>query len=178
VSYGNVAHIIDGSDLSMPVKAQAKAIYRVIARAEGVAHGVAMEDVFFHEVGREQAVMQIVGVAQALDELGIEEIYCSPVHDGHGEIECSHGIIPVPVPAVKAMMDEADDMTFVTDEEVDTEMVTPSGLGVLIGIGSQCVSEMPGDFREACEAGTLKMGVGKGTRDIGRDGLKIYLLED
>ncbi len=165
-SYGYIARLIDGSDLSYPVKAQAKAIYRVIARAEGEVHGAPMEEVFFHEVGRKEAILQIVGVAQALEELDVDEICCSPVHDGKGEIECSHGIIPVPVPAVAAMMKESD-LTFVTDD-IDTEMVTPSGLGILMGIGAVCADEAPKEY--------TKMGRGVGTRDIGRDGLKIYLL--
>ena len=165
-SYGYIARLIDGSDLSYPVKAQAKAIYRVIARAEGEVHGAPMEEVHFHEVGRKEAILQIVGVAQALEELDVDEVFCSPVHDGKGEIECSHGIIPVPVPAVAAMMKESD-LTFVTDD-IDTEMVTPSGLGILMGIGAVCTEEAPGEY--------VKMGRGVGTRDIGRDGLKIYLL--
>ena len=69
------------------------------------------------------------------------------------------------------------DLTFVTDEEVTTEMVTPSGLGILIGIGAECVEEMPEDFAAAVADGTAAVGKGKGTRDIGRDGLTIYMIE-
>ena len=62
--------------------------------------------------------------------------------------------------------------------KVTTEMVTPSGLGILIGIGSECVEEMPDDFAAAIADGTAKKGVGVGTRDIGRDGLAIYMIGD
>ena len=177
MSYARVAKLIDNSSLDFAVKSQAKAIYRVIARAEGKVHGAPMEEVYFHEVGRDQAVLQITGVAKALDELGVTEVYCSDVHDGHGTIVCSHGVIPVPVPAVDAMMEEVEDeMTFVTDD-IETEMVTPSGLGILIGIDAEWVGDMPEEFKAAEAAGTLKKGVGVGTRDIGRDGLKIYMID-
>ena len=128
-----------------------------------------MEDVGFHEVGRIEAIRNIAGIAVCIERLGVEEIYCSPVHDGKGFIHCSHGLIPVPVPAVMAMREECD-YTFVTDE-VETEMVTPSGLGVLMGIGAVCIAQPPtGEV-----TGTVEV---KGTRDIGKDGgLKVSLIE-
>ena len=97
----------------------------------------------------------------------MEEVFCSEVHDGYGTIVCSHGEIPVPVPAVAAMMRKSD-LVFVTDE-IPTEMVTPSGLGVLMGIGAKGTDGMPPAFETAVSA------LGKGGRDIGREGLRIYL---
>ena len=61
-------------------------------------------------------------------------------------------------------------LAFVTDD-IPTEMVTPSGLGVLMGIGAKGTKEMPERFRGAKEA------TGRGGRDIGRDGLHIRLAE-
>lgn len=60
------------------------------------------------------------------------------------------------------------DYKFVQDD-VETEMVTPSGLGTLIGIGAICVEKIPQGIEEA-------RGHAKGTRDIGRmEGLKISI---
>lgn len=168
-SYQDVLRIIAHSDVSEGVKETARSIYGVIAKAEAKVHGATLETVHFHEVGRQQAIENILSVALALEELGVEEVFCSEVHDGHGTILCSHGEIPVPVPAVAAMMQESR-LSFVTDD-IPTEMVTPSGLGILMGIGAKGVDVMPAVFQEA------PMAVGKGGRDIGREGLKIRLAE-
>lgn len=164
-SYKKVCEIIRETELPDKVKEMALNIYGVIARAEAHVHGEFLETVHFHEVGRPAAISNILCICQALSSLEVDEILCSVVHDGHGTVECSHGIIPVPVPAVAAMMKDCD-LQFATDD-IETEMVTPSGLGVLIGIGAHCVDPMPADFSFA--------GIGRGTRDIGRDGLKVFV---
>ena len=144
------------------------AVYALIAEAESHVHGTPVEQIHFHEVGRGEAVLNLTGTAAAAASLEPDRIMCSPVHDGHGTIKCSHGIIPVPVPAVAAMKKYCD-YTFVQDD-VDTEMVTPSGLGVLIGLGAA-----PGEKPEGEPSAS---GEGKGSRDIGRDhGLVISIYE-
>lgn len=168
-SYQDVLHVIEHSQVSEQVKETACSIYGVIARAEASVHGATLETVHFHEVGRKEAIDNILSIAAALEELDVEEVFCSDVHDGYGTILCSHGEIPVPVPAVAAMMKESD-LVFKTDE-IPTEMVTPSGLGVLMGIGAKGTQTMPAAFADARSA------LGKGGRDIGREGLRIYLAE-
>lgn len=165
-SHKTVKEILKNSNLPEQVRETALKIYYTIAVAEAKVHESNVEDVHFHEVGRNQAIRNIVGIASALNSLFIEEIYCSEIHDGTGTIECSHGTIPVPVPAVQAMMDSCD-YKFVT-EDVNMEMVTPSGLGALIGMGAQYIAEIP-------ESVLLMQVVSKGTRDTGKEGLKVSL---
>ena len=167
-SYKEVKAIIESSLLTDKVRATTYAIYDVIAKAEAKVHGTTVEEVHFHEVGRDQAIRNIVGIAGAVNSLFIDEIYCSEIHDGTGTIECSHGMIPVPVPAVQAMMEESD-YKFVTDEDVKTEMVTPSGLACLMGIGAKYVPEMP-------EGVLLQDVTIKGARDTGKEGLRVCLI--
>jgi hypothetical protein len=66
------------------------------------------------------------------------------------------------------MMEVSDDK-FVTDVEVKTEMVTPSGLAVLMGIGAKYVPEIP-------EGLLLQDVTIKGGRDTGKDGLRVCLI--
>lgn len=168
-SHREIRRLIEESQLPQPVKEIMSSIYLVIARAEAKVHESDVENVHFHEVGRPQAIRNIAGIAAALADLGVEEILCSELHDGTGFIECSHGRIPVPVPAVMAMR-ETCDYVFVT-EEIETEMVTPSGLGVLMGIGAKYTKEMP-------QGKVLKTAVAKGGRDTGKEGLKAFLIEE
>lgn len=168
-SYQDICRMIKESELAEGVKTRVLEIYEVIARAEAKVHGESLETVHFHEVGRAKAIEHIVGIAAAVDAMGSDvEIFCSEIHDGHGFIQCSHGTIPVPVPAVQAMKQQCD-YEFVEDD-VDTEMVTPSGLGILIGLGAECRPQVSG----AC----IKTGFAVGTRDIGRPGgLKVSMIK-
>ncbi|MDO4869063.1 MAG: DUF111 family protein [Bacillota bacterium] len=190
-SYEDVKHIIDHAEehgVSSGACGFARNIYGVIARAEASVHEMTLETVHFHEVGRDQAIQNALGIGMALDKMGFDpeparsagRILVSPIYDGQGFVDCAHGRIPVPVPAVKAMMAECGDhkgpghgFDFRTAEDVDTEMVTPSGLAALMGIGA-----------EPAEKGFALMGritaetEAKGTRDTGRGGLRIYLIED
>jgi len=169
-SYNDIKRMIGRSAIGGMAKHKALSIYSVIAKAEASVHGTTVEDVHFHEVGRKDAVMNIVKTAICVDIIEPDEILCSEICDGKGFIECSHGTIPVPVPAVMAMRKESG-LVFITDESVGTEMVTPSGLAVLIGLGARFCKEIPeGAVLSKCEA--------RGRRNTGRDGgLTVYLLE-
>ena len=189
-SYDDVKHIIvhaAGGDVSDNACAFAQRIYEVIAKAEASVHGMTLETVHFHEVGRDQAIRNAIEIGVALDELGFDadpakrmgRIVVSPIYDGKGFIDCAHGRIPVPVPAVKAMMSECGQTKgpgrgydFRTAEDVETEMVTPSGLASLMGIGAE-----PAEKGFAIMGSITAETEVKGTRDTGRGGLRVYLIE-
>ncbi|MBR6444327.1 MAG: DUF111 family protein, partial [Firmicutes bacterium] len=166
--YRQIMGLIDSAGLAEETRQYLTDIYTVIAKAEAEVHGEDIDTVHFHEVGRDEALLNLTGTAAATASFRPDRTICSPVHDGHGTIKCSHGIIPVPVPAVGAMKKYCD-YVFVQDN-VETEMVTPSGLGILIGLGAVC-GEKP-------EGTPASQGEGKGSRDIGRtEGLKISIYE-
>lgn len=167
-SHSQIKALIRESDMSPAAKETALSIYSVIARAEAKVHETDEESVHFHEVGRNEAIRNITGIAAALENMDVKEIFCSRIHDGKGFITCSHGKIPVPVPAVMAMREYCS-YPFEVDD-VETEMVTPSGLGVLMGIGAEYADKMP--------PGTIiKTVTIKGGRDTGKEGLKVSLIE-
>jgi uncharacterized protein (DUF111 family) len=169
-SYADVIRIIKSYELTEGAKEKALSIFSVLAEAEADVHGTAVENVHFHEVGRDQAIENIVGAAACADALGASRIYCSAICDGVGSIECSHGVIPVPVPAVMAMR-KACGLKFTSDSNVKTEMVTPSGLAILIGLGAVY-------HKSALEGNVTKKAVSYGTRETGRNGgLEVYLIQ-
>ena len=133
-SYSDVKHIIESIDVSSGVKAAAQQIYAVIAKAESTVHGDSLEELHFHEVGRDQAIANVVGVAVCLNELHADTVIVSDICDGHGTVKCAHGVLNVPVPAVKAMLDDCD-LSY-KQTEYEGEMVTPSGLAMVIGSGA------------------------------------------
>jgi uncharacterized protein (DUF111 family) len=167
-SFREIEGMIRKSSLTGAIKDTAIAIYETIGEAEAKVHGTDLDHVHFHEVGRDTAIMNVIGVAICLEFLQIGRITCSDLHDGTGFIHCSHGRIPVPVPAVQAMLEGT--AYRLVQEEIETEMVTPSGLGILKGIQALPVSAMPGKV--------LASGTGFGKKDTGRpQGVTAYLLD-
>jgi uncharacterized protein (DUF111 family) len=67
-------------------------------------------------------------------------------------------MIPVPVPAVMEMLKGSG--ISIVGEDVDTELVTPTGFGILKGLGARCM-RLP-------EINVTGVGYGFGKRDTGR----------
>ena len=162
-SYSDVKNIIDSLDVSSDVKAVAQQIYAVVAKAESTVHGDSLDELHFHEVGRDQAIANVVGVAVCLNELKtdeVDEVIVSDICDGHGTVKCAHGVLNVPVPAVKAMLDDCD-LTY-RQTEHEGEMVTPSGLAMVIGCGA-----VTGDKPEGIPVRTAEAFGGRRTGEHG-----------
>lgn len=153
----DIEKIIDESSLKDNVKRLSKKIFSEIARAEAKVHNKSIEDVHFHEVGAIDSIVDIVGTAICLDLLKVDKIYSSPMHDGTGFIECQHGKLPVPVPAVLEMLKESN-IPYIT-EDVNTELLTPTGLGIIKCVASK-FGPMPPMTIE-------KVGYGAGKRQTG-----------
>jgi uncharacterized protein (DUF111 family) len=159
--YSDIQAMIQNSGITDRAKRYALAIFDVIAEAEAAVHQTDKTEVAFHEVGAMDSIIDIVGTAIAVDILGAERFYCSAPHDGSGKIICRHGIIPVPVPAV-AEMARGSGIPIVIEEAVNTEMITPTGYGILKGLGARLKPRL-GIYAE-------KVGYGFGKRDTGRFG--------
>lgn len=166
-SYREVMEIISSVPVSSRVKTCAEQIYAVIAKAESAVHGEGLETLHFHEVGRNQAISNVMGAAICMDALRAEQVFVSDVCDGHGTVQCAHGVLEVPVPAVKAMLDDCELGYRQTEHE--GEMVTPSGLAMVIGIGAKTGPRPDGTPVKTAEA--------KGARTFTEHGLIAELFE-
>lgn len=162
-----IKEIVLNSDLEESVKETALNIFMVIAEAEAKVHGKSAEAITFHEVGALDSIMDICGAAVCLNLLGVENVYCSVVCEGTGFIMCRRGQLPVPVPAVVNMMPGSGIIVKQTDE-IHTELITPTGFGILKGTKAVC-GTMPEMIVE-------EIGIGFGKRDTGRlNGLRAVL---
>ena len=110
--------------------------------------------------------MDIVGTAICIDMLKVDRILCSPVHEGQGFINCRHGRLPVPVPAVVKMLGGSG-ISIIT-EDIQAELVTPTGFGILKTVTEGC-GKMPEMLVES-------VGYGFGKTETGRlNALRVIL---
>ena len=174
-SWLKVRALIDHSSFSDEAKQTAISIYRNIAEAEASVHGETLETIHFHEVGRDEAIKNALGIGMALETIKTDEILTSPIYDGKGTVVCSHGEIPVPVPAVMALRAKCT-YTFET-ADVNMEMVTPSGLASLMGIKVKPAVKTLQQILEDPRVSIIAETEAKGSRDTGRGGLRVYLLD-
>ncbi len=123
----DIREMIEGSALSEEVKRTSIEIFTIIAEAEGNVHGVPPEEVHFHEVGAVDSIIDIVGTAVALDDLGIEGVYASAVPLGSGYVHCDHGRLPVPAPATLEIVVGME----IAPSPVKAELTTPTGAAIL-----------------------------------------------
>lgn len=137
---GHITHIINNSTISENAKKLSIDIFKEIAKAEAYVHGVPLDQVHFHEVGAVDSIVDIVGAAICIDFLKIDKVVCSPVHDGKGFVNCRHGRLPIPVPAVAQMLKKSGISLVSTN--VEAELVTPTGFGILKTVKDYC-GQMP-----------------------------------
>ncbi len=128
-TWSNVRSMLEGADLAAPVQARALDVFARIAEAEGAAHRVRPDQVHFHEVGALDAIADVVGTCAGLHALGVTAAVATPVALGSGMVRSEHGLLPVPGPAVLALLAEVDAPVY--SGEVAREMCTPTGAALL-----------------------------------------------
>ncbi len=145
--------MIEASSIGAAAKRRARSIFEVLADAEAKVHHTTPEQVHFHEVGAVDSIMDVVGTAWALEELGVGELLVSPLPMGTGFARSQHGIIPVPAPATAELLAGFT----VRMGDGPAEMVTPTGAAVLRALGRS--APLPLNFE------IEKIGYGAGTRE-------------
>lgn len=166
---GDIFAIIDQSKISDRAKQTAKDIFRIIAAAESKAHGIAEDQVHFHEVGAVDSIVDIVSAAICLDNLDITEAVVSDLYEGYGYVHCQHGLMPVPVPAVVNIA--ADNALRLRLTQTRGEMITPTGAAIAAYLSKG--GKLPESFV------IEKIGLGAGKKDFATANiLRAFLIRD
>lgn len=124
----DIEALILQADLPARARDWSLAVFRQLARAEGAVHGIAPDQVHFHEVGATDAIVDIVGTCLGLDWLGIDQLICSPLPIGGGLVKAAHGLLPVPAPAVLKLLQMAQAPIY--SNGLQKELVTPTGAAI------------------------------------------------
>ncbi|QEM69454.1 nickel pincer cofactor biosynthesis protein LarC [Geobacter sp. FeAm09] len=152
--YGGIDAMIAESPLADAVRERARRIFRRLAEAEATVHGVAIEEVHFHEVGAVDSIVDIVGTAICLDYLGVAEVHAAALPLGGGFVETAHGRLPVPAPATAHLLQGLA----VHGDCGAGERVTPTGAAVVAALAAG-TGQMPAMRLE-------RIGSGAGGKDF------------
>lgn len=128
----DVLSLVAGAALVPAVAAFARDVLRLLGTTEAAVHGEDLEQVHLHEIGALDSIADVVGCAAALHALGLLEprarVVVSTVALGSGSVESAHGVLPVPVPAVLAILARRGAPVAAGG---DGELCTPTGAALL-----------------------------------------------
>jgi pyridinium-3,5-bisthiocarboxylic acid mononucleotide nickel chelatase len=126
-----IREIIARAPISHAAQAFALKAFELLAQAEARIHNRDAESIHFHEVGSEDAIVDIVCSAVASEALAADAWYCSALNVGSGTVKCAHGVLPVPAPATAELLRGAP----IFSSGVQKELLTPTGAALLRALG-------------------------------------------
>lgn len=153
LSWPQIRRLLSKSAIPSSVKRQALSVFERLAQAEGAVHGQDSSTIHFHEVGVIDSLVDVVGTLLGCHELGIKTFSATPVNVGAGTIDCTHGALPVPGPAVAELAKGYP----IYSKGPAMEMTTPTGMALVTTL-AQTFGELPPVIPSA-------IGYGAGTAD-------------
>lgn len=150
LSYKQIRTLLKKSSITNGVRVRANAIFKLLATAEANVHGVAIDDVHFHEVGDWDSVADIVGASVIIDKLGDVSWSVSALPIGRGQVNTQHGPLPVPAPATTQLLQGFR----MIDDGFGGERITPTGAAILRHLAPQQQALAVGQERTLAGEGT------------------------
>lgn len=138
----------------------ALALFALLAEAEGAVHGIAPEDVEFHEVGAWDSIVDFVGAAYLIAALAPQCWTWGPLPAGGGRVHTAHGVLPVPAPATALLLRGME----LIDDGVSGERVTPTGAAIVKYLSQ--LNGASGAIRAGRPQVMAQIGYGFGTRKL------------
>jgi hypothetical protein len=152
--WADIKNLLQESPFSPQVKTRALDIFKRLFEAESHVHGREFSKAHLHEAGADDAIIDIVGCCWLAEELNIGKFFSSPLNVGRGWAKTSHGMLPVPPPAVGELLKGVP----VYSKHIEHELVTPTGAAI--------VSTLADEFLPFPELCYQKIGYGAGSRDF------------
>jgi len=150
----DIESFIKKTPFSKAVKAGALSIFENLFKAEAKVHGCKFGETHLHEAGADDALIDVLGCVQLSEELQVSEFYASPLNVGEGWVKTSHGVLPVPPPAVAELLKGIP----VYSAGPKAELVTPTGAAI--------VATLVKKFVPFPELTYEKIGAGAGSSDF------------
>ena len=154
----DVLELVARAGLSPAATAFATSVFTLLGATEARVHGTAPSEVHLHEVGALDSLADVVGCAAALESLDLlrpdSRVVVGPVALGSGAVQTAHGALPVPVPAVLAILSGCGAPVSAGG---NGELCTPTGAALLVTLASEWGAMPPMRIDS--------VGIGAGTAD-------------
>jgi uncharacterized protein (TIGR00299 family) protein len=170
--------------LSNKAKSFAESCIDTLISSESQIHGLPVESVHFHEASGIDTLIDIIGTAIAMDDLGLfdEEIICMPIAVGGGTMTFSHGTMSNPASAILQILKNSQ--LSIHGGQVKDELTTPTGASILVHLAKTSMDYYPSmkitsvgygagekDFEEF--SNVLKIVIGTQKNNFQFDSIKI-----
>ena len=154
--------------LSNRAKVFAESCIDTLIYSESKIHGIPVDSVHFHEASSIDTLIDIVGIAIAIDDLGMfdEEIICMPIAVGGGNVTFSHGTMSNPASAILEILKNSK--LSIHGGQVKDELTTPTGASILVNL-----SKISMDYYPSMQVTSIGYGAGKKNFDEFSNVLKI-----
>lgn len=155
-------------NLSEKVKNFAESCIETLILAESKVHGIPAESVHFHEASSIDTLVDIIGVAIAVENLAIldEEIVSMPICVGGGTVTFSHGVMTNPASAILEIFKNSN--LTIYGGNIKNELTTPTGASILVNL-----TNTPIDYYPFMKIDSIGYGAGKNDFDDFANVLKI-----
>ncbi len=144
---------VERAPLAEGVRARATAVLARLGEAEARVHGVPLADLLLEELGADDTLVDVVGIAAALDALEVGSIVVSPLPVAPPSHRAGHG---TPAPVTLELMRGFAVRPSAAGDEL-SEPVTPTAAAVFAALGEPA--------RGIPEMRLEAVGVGAGNRD-------------
>jgi uncharacterized protein (TIGR00299 family) protein len=144
-----------------------KAIEQILI-AESKIHSIDKQILELHELGELDTLIDIVGVAIAIDFLKIDKVFSQPIGLGMGIINTQHGVLPSTAPITMKLLESSP----VLMTKIEGETITPTG--------ATLIRALDATFDLSSSIKILKMGYGSGTKKFANSAnfLQIAIAEE
>ncbi|MDH5418185.1 MAG: nickel pincer cofactor biosynthesis protein LarC, partial [Nitrosopumilus sp.] len=138
--------------------------------SESKIHGIPEDSVHFHESSSIDTLVDIVGIAIALDDLALfdHKIVCLPVSVGGGSVTFSHGTMSNPASAILEIFKNSN--LIIKGNNANEELTTPTGACILVNLAIT-----PVDYYPQMKINSIGYGAGQKNFETFSNVLKIVL---
>lgn len=150
----NILPLLNKLPLPPDVIRRSRQAFERLALVEAKVHGVNPEDIHFHEVGAVDTLVDVVGAFWGVHELEIAQVCSGPLPWFRGQVQCAHGLLPLPAPAVVELLQGKP----IYPTAHSAELITPTGALLL-----DCLVD---EFCSGPQGTLLGCGIGLGSMEL------------
>ncbi|HEY3209049.1 MAG TPA: nickel pincer cofactor biosynthesis protein LarC [Actinomycetota bacterium] len=131
--FRDLVETLEAAPLSEGVASRARLVLDLLGAAEAHVHGIDPAELLLHELGDDDTLLDLVGVAAALGSLGVDRLLVSGIPLGAGNTEGghAHGAVPLPATVTLELL-----KGFAVRGAGVGETVTPTGAAILAALGT------------------------------------------